>query len=70
MLGENPVDAEGFGGLGEVVEGRVPLAEGGDFFEVGDDGEEIAEAPDAGLVDGLGGGTALLPEPAEGGGVG
>ncbi len=70
MLGEEPVDAGDFGAAREVVERGVALAEGDDVLEVVDDGEEIAEAPDAGLVDGQGGGAALLPEPAEGAGVG
>ena len=34
MLGEDPVDAEGFCGAGEVVEGGVALAEGSDALEV------------------------------------
>ena len=59
-----------FGAAGEIVERGVAFAEGDDALEVVDDGEEIAEAPDAGLVDGQGGGAALLPEPAERAGVG
>ncbi len=70
MLGEKPVDACGLCATGKIVEGRVPFAEGDDFFEVVDDGEQIAEAPDAGLIDGHCGGAALLPEPAEGAGIG
>ena len=70
MLGEEPVDAGGFGAARKVVERRVAFAEGDDVFEVVDDGEQIAEAPDAGLIDRHGGGAALLPEPAEGAGVG
>ena len=70
MLGEKPVDASDFGAAREVVEGGVALAEGDDVVGVFDDGQEIAEAPYAGLVDGQGGGAAFLPEPAEGAGVG
>ena len=70
VLGEEPVDASDFGAAREVVEGGVALAEGDGVLGVVDDGEQIAEAPDAGLVDGHGGGAALLPEPAEGAGVG
>ena len=55
---------------GEIVEGGVAFAEGDDFFEVVDDGKQIAEAPDAGLIDRHRGGPALLPEPAESAGVG
>jgi hypothetical protein len=65
MLGEEPVDTGGFGAPGKIVEGGVAFAEGDDFFEVVDDGEQVAEAPDAGLVDGHCGGAALLPEPPE-----
>ncbi len=70
MLGEEPVDAGDFGAAREIVERSVALAEGDDVVGVVDDGEQVAEAPDAGLVDGHGGGAALLPEPAEGTGVG
>ena len=70
VLGEEPVDAGGFGAAGQFVERRVAFAEGGDVFEVVDDGKQVAEAPDAGLVDRHGGRAALLPEPAEGAGVG
>ena len=70
VLGEEPVDAGGFGAAGEIVEGGVAFAEGDDVFEVVDDGKQVAETPDAGLVDREAGGAALLPEPAEGAGVG
>ena len=70
MLGEEPVDAGDFGAAGQLVERGVALAEGDDVVEVVDDGEQVAEAPDAALIDGHGGGAALLPEPAEGAGVG
>jgi len=33
-------------------------------------GKQIAEAPDAALIHGKGGGTALLPEPLQGVGIG
>ena len=69
MFGEEPVDACDFGAAGQVVEGSVALAEGDDVVKVFDDGEEIAEAPNAALVDGHGGGATLLPEPAESAGV-
>jgi hypothetical protein len=64
------VDSEGPGGAWQVVQGRVALAEGGHLVHVADDGQEVAEAPDAGLVDGLGGSSTLLPEPAESAGIG
>ena len=70
MLGEDPVDAEGLGGAGEVVKRGVAFAEGDDVFEVVHDGEEVAEAPDARLIDGHSGGAAFLPEPAKSAGVG
>lgn len=69
MFGEEPVDSGDFGTAGQVVERGVALAQGYDALVL-DDGEEIAKAPDAGLVDGQGGGTALLPEPAQGTGIG
>ena len=70
MLGKEPVEAERAGGTREIVERGVAFAEGDNFFEVVDDGEQIAEAPDAGLIDGHAGRAALLPEPAESAGVG
>ena len=70
VLGEEPVDAGDLGAARQLVERRVALAEGDDVVGVVDDGQQIAEAPDAGLVDGHGGGAALLPEPAEGAGIG
>jgi hypothetical protein len=70
MLGEEKVKTGGFGAAGKVVEGGVAFAEGDYFFEVVDDGQKIAKAPDARLVDGHCGRAALLPEPAEGAGVG
>ncbi len=60
----------GLGAAGQIVEGGVAFAQGDDIVEVVDDGKQVAEAPDAGLIDGHGGGAALLPEPAEGAGVG
>ena len=69
MLGEEPVEAGGGGAAGQLVERGVALAEGDDVVGL-DDGEQVAEAPDAALVDGQGGGAALLPEPAEGAGIG
>jgi hypothetical protein len=48
----------------------VAFAEGGDALEVCDDGQQIAEAPDAGLIDSLRGAAAFLPEPPERGRIG
>jgi hypothetical protein len=70
MLGEKPVDAGDFGAARKIVERSIAFAESDDFLEVIDDGKEVAEAPDAGLVDRHAGGAALLPEPAKGAGVG
>jgi len=50
VLGEQPVDAGGFGAAGKIVERGVALAESDDFFQVIDDGQQVAEAPDTGLV--------------------
>ena len=69
VLGQDPVDAEGVGGAGQIIEGSVAFAQGGDLLEVADDRKEIAEPPDSGLVDGLGRGATFLPEPTEGRGV-
>ena len=54
MLGEKPVDSGDFGAAREIVERGVALAEGDDILRVIDDGEQVAEAPDAGLIDGHG----------------
>jgi hypothetical protein len=70
VFGEDPIYAESFGGAGKVIERRIAFAEGDDVIEIFDDGEEIAETPYTGLIDRQGGGTALLPEPTEGAGVG
>ena len=40
-----------FGAAGQLVERGVAFAEGDDVLEVVDDGQQVAEAPDAGLID-------------------
>src|SRR5206468_6128311 len=50
VLGQEPVDACTFGAAGKIVERSVAFAESDDFLRVLNDGEQIAEAPDAGLV--------------------
>ena len=70
MLGEEPVETQGAGRTGKIVERGVAFAESDDFFEIVDDWKQVAEAPDAGLVDRLAGRTTLLPEPAESAWVG
>jgi hypothetical protein len=70
MLSEEPVDTRDFGAARKIVERGIAFAKGDDFFEVVDDGKKIAEAPDAGLVHCQAGRPALLPEPAEGAGIG
>ena len=70
VFGQEPVDARSFCAARKIVEGRVAFAKGDDFFEIVDDGEQVAEAPDTGLVDRHARRPALLPEPAESAGVG
>ena len=70
MLGEEPIYPSNFGAAGKIVERSVALTEGYDIVGVVDDRQQIAEAPDAGLIDGHGGGATLLPEPTKGAGVG
>ncbi len=56
VFGQEPVDARSFCAARKIVEGRVAFAKGDDFFEIVDDGEQVAEAPDTGLV------TAMLDD--------
>ncbi len=52
------------------IERRIALPQGDDVCLVAQDGEQIAEAPDAALVLELGRSAAFLPEPAKRAGVG
>ncbi len=70
MLGVKLVDAQGFGGARQVIERRVALEQGHGVAKVLQNGQQLAEAPDAGVVQRLGGGAPLPPEPFECGGVG
>ena len=65
MLGEEPVDAQRPGGARQVIERRVALAEGHGVAKAVQNGQQFAEAPYAGVVQGLGGAAALAPQPLE-----
>ena len=70
MLGEELVNPQGFGRARQVVEWRVALEERHHIAEALQNGQQFAEAPDAGVVQRLGGGAPLAPEPFERAGVG
>jgi hypothetical protein len=65
MLGKELIDTESFRGARKVVKRRIAFAQGDSVAEVLEDGQEFAEAPDAGVVKRLGGASALAPEPFE-----
>ena len=61
VLGQQPVEAKRGGGAGQVVERGIAFAQRDGVFRAIEDGQQIAEAPNAGLIDGHGGRAALLP---------
>ena len=53
-----------------MIEGRIALAKSDGVAETFEDRQELAEAPDAGVVESLGGAAALSPQPLQGTGIG
>ena len=70
MLGEELVDAEGLGGAGQVIERGVAFAQGDGVAKAIQNGQQLAETPDAGVVERLGRAAPLAPEPLERAGIG
>ena len=70
VLGKELVHSKGAGGTRQGVERGVALAQGDGIAKAVQDGKQLAEAPDAGVVECLGGTFSFAPEPLERAGIG
>ena len=65
MLGVKLIDAQSLGRAPQFVERRIALAQRHHIAKAVQDGQQLAEAPDAGVIDLLGGAAPLPPEPLQ-----
>lgn len=65
MLGKEKIDPERSCAAWEIIKGGIAFAQRDRVLGVIENGEEVAKTPNTRLIYRHGGGTALLPKPAE-----